>query len=113
MPGNSTPNLVKLIRRHHAEGAPTALEVLKEAMDRRGEITDDDRRVAAERSGLPEAAVYGISTFYDDLLPPRGARHVRVCTGPACFAACGEDHVEELGRGFGLELGQRAEDKSV
>ena len=37
-------------------------------MDRRGEITDDDRRVAAERSGLPEAAVYGISTFYDDLL---------------------------------------------
>lgn len=82
-------------------------------MELGGEITDDDRRVAAERSGLPEAAVYGISTFYDDLLPPRGERHVRVCTGTACFASCGEDHVEELKRGFGLELGQRAPDKSV
>jgi NADH:ubiquinone oxidoreductase subunit F (NADH-binding)/NADH:ubiquinone oxidoreductase subunit E len=106
-------NLVELVRRHHAERAPTALEVLKEAVELRGEITDDDRRVAAERSGLPEAAVYGISTFYDDLLQPRGERHVRVCTGTACFASCGEDHVEELGRGLGLELGQRAEDKSV
>ena len=80
-------NLVELIRRHHEQDAPTALEVLKEAVDDHGEITDDDRRVAAERSGLPEAAVYGVSTFYDDLLQPRGARHVRVCTGTACFAA--------------------------
>src|SRR6202012_678696 len=85
-------NLVELVRRHHAERAPTALEVLKEAIELRGEITDDDRRVAAERAGPPEAAVYGISTFYDDLLQPRGERHVRVCTGTACFASCGEDH---------------------
>src|SRR5215475_7327272 len=74
--GNVSRNLVELVRRHHEQGAPTALEVLKEAMDRRGEITDDDRRVAAERSGLPEAAVHGVSTFYDDLLIPRGERHV-------------------------------------
>src|ERR1700752_3180639 len=82
-------------------------------MERRGETTDGARRVAAERSGLPEAAVYGISTFYDDLLQPRGERHVRVCTGTACFAACGEDHIEELKRGLGLEPGQRAEAKAV
>jgi NADH-quinone oxidoreductase subunit F len=106
-------NLVELVRRHHAERAPTALAVLKEAVERRGEVTDDDRRVAAERSGLPEAAVYGISTFYDDLLQPRGQRHIRVCTGTACFAACGDEHVEALKRGLGLELGTRAEDKSV
>ena len=57
--------------------APTALEVLKAAVDARGSLTEDDLRVAAERSGLPEATVYGISTFYDDLHAPRGARHVR------------------------------------
>jgi NADH:ubiquinone oxidoreductase subunit F (NADH-binding)/NADH:ubiquinone oxidoreductase subunit E len=116
VPLTSTPashNLVELVRRHHAEQAPTALEVLKEAMERRGEITDDDRRVAAERSGLPEAAVYGISTFYDDLLQPRGKRHIRVCTGTACFAACGDAHVEELRHGLGLELGERSKDKSI
>src|SRR4051812_18922496 len=113
MPARSTTNLIELVRRYHGEGAPSALAVLKEAMERRGEITDDDRRVAAERSGLPEAAVHGVSTFYDDLLAPRGVRHVRVCTGSACFAATGDAHVEQLRDGFGLELGERSEDRSV
>ena len=106
-------NLVELVRRHHEQGAPTALDVLKEAMDQRGEITDDDRRVAAERSGLPEAAVHGISTFYDDLLVPRGERHVRVCTGTACFAATGDAHVQTVEDALGLKLGERAQDRSV
>ncbi len=110
---NVSRNLVELVRRHHEQGAPTALEVLKEAMDRRGEITDDDRRVAAERSGLPEAAVHGISTFYDDLLAPRGERHVRVCTGTACFAATGDAQVAVIEGALGLKLGERAEDRSV
>jgi NADH:ubiquinone oxidoreductase subunit E len=106
-------NLVELVRRHHEQGAPTALEVLKEAMDQRGEITDDDRRVAAERSGLPEAAIYGISTFYDDLLVPRGKRHVRVCTGTACFAATADAHVETVERALGLKLGERSDDRET
>ena len=37
-------NLVEIIRRHHELGAPTALEVLKQALADHGEITDDDRR---------------------------------------------------------------------
>lgn len=106
-------NLVELVRRHHAEAAPTALDVLKEAVETRGEVTDDDRRAAAERSGLPEAAVHGVSTFYDDLLQPRGARHVRVCTGTACFAATGDGHVDALRAAFGVGLGERSADGSV
>jgi NADH:ubiquinone oxidoreductase subunit F (NADH-binding)/NADH:ubiquinone oxidoreductase subunit E len=106
-------NLVELVRRHHEQGAPTALDVLKQAMDERGEITDDDRRMAAERSGLPEAAVHGISTFYDDLLTPRGARHVRVCTGTACFAATADAHVDTVRDALGLAFGERAEDRSI
>jgi NADH:ubiquinone oxidoreductase subunit F (NADH-binding)/NADH:ubiquinone oxidoreductase subunit E len=106
-------NLVELIRRHHAVQAPTALEVLKDAVADHNELTDDDLRRAAELSGLPEAAVYGVSTFYDDLLLPRGARHVRVCTGTACFAATGSDHVDALRQGLGLELGERRADGAV
>jgi bidirectional [NiFe] hydrogenase diaphorase subunit len=106
-------NLVELIRRHHAFEAPTALEVLKAAVEDHGELTDDDRRRASEVSGLPEAAVYGVSSFYDDLLLPRGARHVRVCTGTACFAATGGAHVDAVRAGLGLELGQRRADRSV
>jgi bidirectional [NiFe] hydrogenase diaphorase subunit len=106
-------NLVELIRRHHAVKAPTALEVLKEAVEDHGELTDEDRRRAAEVSGLPEAAVYGVSSFYDDLLAPRGVRHVRVCTGTACFAAAGDTHVDAVRAGLGLELGARRADGEV
>jgi NADH-quinone oxidoreductase subunit F len=106
-------NLVELVRRTHAVRAPTAIEVLKAAVEDHGEITDDDRREAAAASGLPEAAVYGVSTFYDDLVVPRGERHVRVCTGTACFAATGDTHIDELRAALGLRLGERAEDGSV
>jgi NADH:ubiquinone oxidoreductase subunit F (NADH-binding)/NADH:ubiquinone oxidoreductase subunit E len=106
-------NLVELVRRHHALSAPTALEVLKEAVADHGVLTDEDRRLAAERSGLPEAAVFGVSTFYDDLLQPRGERHVRVCTGTACFAATADGHVEGLKAAFGLGLGECSEDGMV
>jgi NADH-quinone oxidoreductase subunit F len=106
-------NLVELVRRRHEVEAPTALAVLKEAADAQGEITDEDRRRAAEASGLPEAAVYGVSSFYDDLLAPRGRRHIRVCTGTACFAATGDAHVDALRQGVGLNLGERSADGEV
>ena len=106
-------NLVELVRRHHAVDAPTALQVLKAAVEDHREVTDDDRRAAAEASGLPEAAVYGVSTFYDDLLQPRGERHIRVCTGTACFAATADAHLAELRDGLGLGLGERSDDRSV
>lgn len=106
-------NLVELARRRHAQQGPAALAVLKERMAAAGELTEADLRDAAAASGLPEAAVYGVSTFYDDLLSPRGARQVRVCTGTACFAATGGAHVGRLREGLGLELGERAADGSV
>lgn len=106
-------NLVEILRRHHETAAPSALAVLKQAMDEKGEIDDEDRRRAAGLSGLPEAAVYGVSTFYDDLLAPRGERHVRVCTGTACFVAAGERPAEELSAGLGLTPGERSADGSV
>ena len=106
-------NLVELVRRTHTVHAPTAIEVLKEAVADHGEITDDDRREAAAASGLPEAAVYGVSTFYDDLVAPRGERHLRVCSGTACFAASADAHIDALRESFGLELGERRPDGSL
>jgi NADH-quinone oxidoreductase subunit F len=106
-------NLTDILRSHEEEARPTALAVLKEAMDERGEITDEDRRHAAALSGLPEAVVYGVSTFYDDLTQPRGERHVAVCTGSACWASDFGAHVTALEQGLGVGLGERSEDGSV
>ena len=58
--------------------------------------------------------MHGVSTFYDDLLQPRGRRHVRVCTGTACFAATADAHVDALREGLGgLALGERSADGAV
>ena len=103
-------NLTEFLRAQETESPPTALDLLKQAVDEHGEVTDEDRRRAAEASGLPEAAVYGVSTFYDDLLHPRGRRHVSVCTGTACWAADFGAHVEEAGSRLGLEPGERTDD---
>ncbi len=106
-------NLTDLLRAREREERPTALAALKEAMDRRGEITDEDRREAAALSGLPEATVYGISTFYDDLTQPRGRRHVSVCTGTACWASDFGSHVAAVGERLGLAPGERSGDGEV
>jgi NADH:ubiquinone oxidoreductase subunit F (NADH-binding)/NADH:ubiquinone oxidoreductase subunit E len=103
-------NLTDILRAHEGEGRPTALAVLKEAMDDRGEVTDEDRRRAAALSGLPEAAVYGVSTFYDDLVQPRARRHVSVCTGTACWASDFGAHVKAAGDALGLAPGERSDD---
>jgi NADH:ubiquinone oxidoreductase subunit F (NADH-binding)/NADH:ubiquinone oxidoreductase subunit E len=106
-------NLVDILRAHEGESRPTALDVLKRAMDERGEITDADRREAAALSGLPEATVYGVSTFYDDLVQPRGERHVLVCTGTACWASDFGEHVAGVEHELGVGRGERSEDGSV
>jgi NADH:ubiquinone oxidoreductase subunit F (NADH-binding)/NADH:ubiquinone oxidoreductase subunit E len=103
-------NLTEILAVEEPASPPTALDVLKLAVDGHGEVTDDDRRAAAEASGLPEAAVYGISTFYDDYTQPRGKRHVSVCTGTACWAADFGEHVESVGSALGLSPGERSDD---
>ena len=102
-----------LVRRSRTEGAPTALDVLKDAVEDHGQVTDDDRRRAAALTGMPEAAVYGVSSYYDDLIQPRGARHIRVCTGTACWAADFDEHVESVKQGFGLDFGTVTDDGAV
>jgi NADH:ubiquinone oxidoreductase subunit F (NADH-binding)/NADH:ubiquinone oxidoreductase subunit E len=99
-------NLVSLLNRTSAIGAPTAVELLAAAHAEHGGITDEDVRAVAARTGLPEATVHGVATFYDDLRVPAAARQVRVCTGTACFAAARERHVDALRAGLGLELGE-------
>ena len=103
-------NLIELLKRHGEGDGGTALDVLRKAVDERGHVTDDDLRQAAELSGLPEATVYGVSTFYDDLVQPRGKRNVRVCTGTACWAAEFDSQIGTLEAGFGTPFGTCSED---
>ncbi|HSO90049.1 MAG TPA: NAD(P)H-dependent oxidoreductase subunit E [Arthrobacter sp.] len=67
----------------------------------------------ARALGLPAAAVQGPATFFSDFTAQRGARHVRVCTAAACFAATAGGHVAEVEAALGVETGRRTADGSV
>ena len=67
----------------------------------------------ARALGLPAAAVQGPASFFSDFSAQRGARHVRVCTAAACYAATAGAHVAEVEAALGVETGRRTADGSV
>lgn len=106
-------NLADLISRHEDGLENNAIALLDKARERDGEITREAMREVAEQTGLPEATVYGISTYYDDFLRPFGRREVCVCTGTACWEAGGDAVIEELEEGLGLKMGEATPDASL
>ncbi|QYX81845.1 NAD(P)H-dependent oxidoreductase subunit E [Streptomyces akebiae] len=60
--------------------------------------------------GLPAAAGLGPATYYADLAAPHGARHVRVCTATACFAARAGRHLTEVEHELGVTTGTASPD---
>lgn len=73
-----------------------------------------DPTTVARRRGLPAAAVRGPASFFADLAAPPAARHVRVCTAAACFAAtAGGRHVGAVTAALGTEDGGLSADGST
>ena len=106
-------NLADLITRHEESLEQNAIALLDEARERDGGITREAMREVAAKTGLPEATVYGITTYYDDFQRPFGRREVSVCTGTACWEAGGREVAAGLEAGLGLEMGTASEDASV
>lgn len=87
-------NLVTLRRKHQGK---SVIDRLREAMDRDRVLTRETIARVARESGIPEATVYGVATYYGDFsLVPRGETRIHPCVGTACVASCGDAHVEWL-----------------
>jgi NADH:ubiquinone oxidoreductase subunit F (NADH-binding) len=57
--------------------------------------------------GLPDAHVRGVAGYYADFAAPAGPRAIRACSGTACFARTGGDHlrsVREAASGAGMAV---------
>ena len=68
-------NLVQLRRRRDDFSVgDNALSRLKQVMHERRVITADDIAAIARATHQPEAAVYGVATYYDDLGTKRRGR---------------------------------------
>jgi bidirectional [NiFe] hydrogenase diaphorase subunit len=95
-------------------GAHGVLAELRRARAEHGEVAAGDERAAADRAGLPVAAVHGSATYYADLQGRQGRRHVRVCAGTACFiASAGGRHLSEVEGALGVEMGGCSPDGEV
>jgi len=107
-------NLVTL-RKKHAPGPldQSVLDRLRAAMDRERVLTRQTLLRIAKESGIPEATVFGVATFYGDLsVKRRGDTRVHVCTGTACIAP-GDEHVGWLEGATGVRLGETSADGKV
>ena len=108
-------NLIQLRRRPRDPGIhETALQELKHVMHEHRQITSDDIVRIARKTHSPEAAVYGVATYYADLgLARRGKSRVKVCKGAACHAACADASVGWMEDALGLRDGETRDDGSV
>jgi NADH-quinone oxidoreductase subunit F len=108
-------NLVQLRRNRGDLGVhDTMLQRLKQVMQDRRVITAEDVATVARETGQPEAAVFGVATYYGDLgTAPRGRTRVRVCKGTACHAACGDASVGWMEEALGLRAGETSKDGAV
>ena len=92
----------------------TPLQMLKEIMHDKRVIDDGDIAAVARATGQPEAAVYGVATYYGDLgTKKRGRTRVKVCKGTACHAAAKDASAEWMSEALDLEVGETRDDGEV
>lgn len=111
-------NLVQLRRRRGEPLAErvtdNALQRLKHVMHERRVITREDVARIARETHQPEAAVYGVATYYGDLgTEIRGRTRVKVCKGTACHAACADESVAWFEGALGVKCGTTSADGEV
>lgn len=108
-------NLVQLRRNRGDLGVlETPLQRLKHVMHEARVITPTDVAAIAKTTGQPEAAVWGVATYYGDLgTERRGRTRVKVCKGTSCHATCADASVGWMEAALGLRAGETRADGSV
>jgi len=68
----------------------------------------------ADFTGIPEASVYGIATFYERFrLSPVGRHVVKVCRGTACHVKGADKILHEIENRYKLSPGQTSKDRML
>jgi len=87
------------------------ISLLQKVQETRGYIPEEAMREIARFTGVPEAAVYGVATFYAQFrFTPIGKYHVMVCRGTACHVRGADRIREEIERRLGVKEGGVTED---
>ncbi|HJX12367.1 MAG TPA: NADH-quinone oxidoreductase subunit NuoE [Dehalococcoidales bacterium] len=88
------------------------IPLLQETQARFRYLPADAMREIARFLHMPEATVYGVSTFYAQFkLTPLGKRIVRVCRGTACHVRGSSKVLAEMEKQLGVKAGETTEDR--
>ncbi len=104
--------VMKLIRQSFAGRQHEVISILQKVQNELGYIPIDSLVEVADFIGVPEAAVYGVATFYEGFrLSPVGRHVVKVCRGTACHVKGGDKILHEIENRFKLSPGQTTKDR--
>jgi NADH:ubiquinone oxidoreductase subunit E len=87
------------------------IQVLHQAQDLFGYLSEDVQRAVAAGLALPPSTVHGVVTFYNFFrTEPVGEHIISVCTGTACHVKGAERVLSILKECLGVEEGQTTSD---
>ncbi len=87
------------------------IPVLQQVQEELGYLPDDAMLEIARFTGVPEARVYSVATFYTLFrFTPIGRNHVMVCRGTACHVKGAPRILDELKKQLGIEEGEATPD---
>ncbi|MBN2457884.1 NAD(P)H-dependent oxidoreductase subunit E [Candidatus Woesearchaeota archaeon] len=87
------------------------LNVLKEAQEKQGCLSEDVLKEISIRHNVPLTRLYSIASFYAMLhTKPAGKHIIEICSSPSCILNNGKTIEENLEKELGIRAGQTTED---
>ena len=91
--------------------AGASMPILQEAQRIFGFLPLDVQKFISERTGVPIAELYGITTFYSQFaIEPKGKHHIGVCLGTACYVKGSQKVIDKVAGELGVRIGETTAD---
>ncbi len=104
--------VMKQIRQSFAGRQQEVITILQKVQSALGYIPTEALIQVADFTRMPEAAVYGIATFYERFrLSPVGRHVVKICRGTACHVKGADKILHEIEHRYKLSPGQTSKDR--
>jgi len=104
--------VMQQIRRQFVGEQQEVITVLQKVQNALGYVPTEALQQVADFTGMTEAAVYGIATFYERFrLAPVGRHVVKVCRGTACHVKGADKILHEIAHRYKLSPGPTRRDR--
>ncbi len=98
----------------HKNRPDALLEILHEAQEADGYLSDDALRTIADTVNISHAEIYGVVSFYHDYNREAPARHsVRICRAEACQAVGSEELAAHAEQRWSTPTGGKSADNQL